>query len=131
VRGCLDVRVRRGIFRFLFVASALLCATDAALAQLIPGSAQPGREREQLIDRRTAPRVTPGGPAIALPSTEAPPGAAQTMLTIRRVQIVGATVYSDEQFAPLYRDVLNRRVTLEVVYDIAKCSRARSCRRRN
>ncbi len=99
---------------------ATVCAVEAALAQLIPGSAQPGREREQLIDRRTAPRVQPGGVAISLPSTEAPAGAAQTTLTIRRVQIVGATVYSDEQFAPLYRDVLNRQVTLEVVYDIAK-----------
>ena len=110
----LDARVRRGILRFLCAVLALVCAADAAVAQLLPGSVQPGREREQLIDRRTAPRVTPGGPAISLPSTEAPAGAAKTVLTIRRVQIVGSTVYSDEQLAPLYRDLLNRQVTLEV-----------------
>ena len=98
----------------------MLCVSHAAVAQVIPGGAQPGREREQLLDRRTAPRAQPGGAAISLPSTEAPAGAAQTVLVIRRIQIVGATVYNDEQFAPLYRDVLNRKVTLEVVYDIAK-----------
>ena len=114
------VRVRRGGLRCGLAALALLCMADAALAQLIPGSAQPGREREQLIDRRAAPRVQPGGPAISLPSTEAPAGAAQTTLVIRRIRVVGSTVYSDEQLAPLYRELLNRKVTLEAVYDIAK-----------
>ena len=98
----------------------MLSLSDAAFAQLIPSGIRPGREREQLIDQRRAPTVTPGGPSITMPSTEAPPGAAQLLLTIRRVQIAGSTVYTDEQLAPIYRDFLNRRVTLEVVYDIAK-----------
>ena len=116
----LDARVRRGVLRFFCALLALGCAADAARAQLLPGSVQPGREREQLLERRISPRVTPGGVAISMPSTEAPAGAAQTLLTIRRVQVTGSTVYTEEQLAPLYRDQLNRQVTLEVVYDIAK-----------
>jgi len=116
----LGVRVRPGIWRFLFAALAVCGTAHAALAQIIPGDARPGREREQLLDRRTAPAVTPRGPAVSLPSTEAPPGASKTLLVIRRFRIEGSTVYSQEQLAPLYRDALNRKVTLEVVYDIAK-----------
>ena len=81
------------------------------------GADDPGR-RAAGPRARAAARPAPGAarpagrPAISLPSTEAPAGAAQTMLVIRSVRIVGSTVYSDEQFAPLYRDLLNRQVTL-------------------
>ncbi|HYI28409.1 MAG TPA: POTRA domain-containing protein, partial [Bradyrhizobium sp.] len=108
------------MLRCLPAALTLLCVSHAAIAQVIPGGALPGREREQLLDRRTAPRVQPGGPAVSLPSIEAPAGAAQTKLVIRKIQIVGATVYNDEQLAPLYGDILNRQVTLDAVYDLAK-----------
>ena len=118
----LGVRVRRDAraLRYLFAALAMLCVSHAAVAQVIPGSALPGREREQLLDRRPVTRAQPGGPAISLPSTQAPAGAAQTTLVIRRIQIVGSTVYSDEQLAALYRDLINRQVTLDAVYDLAK-----------
>jgi len=97
-----------------------LFAWDAAYAQLLPGSVQPGREREQLFQQRVAPRVTPGGVGITMPSTEAPAGAEKTILTIRRVVVTGSTVYKEEQFLPLYQDMLHKQVTLQVVYDIAK-----------
>src|SRR5262245_23691499 len=100
------VRVRRGAAAyFLFLILARAAATATAFAQPVPNIAQPGREREQLLERRLVPRAQPGGPAISLPSTEAPAGAATTLLTVRRFQIVGATVYSEEQFAALYRDL--------------------------
>jgi hemolysin activation/secretion protein len=106
--------------RSCVTALAMLCVSHAAVAQVIPGAALPGRERQQLLDRVPPTRAQPGGPAISLPSTQAPAGAEQTKLVIRRIQIVGATVYSDEQFAALYRDLLNRQVTLDAVYDLAK-----------
>ena len=99
---------------------ALTFAPQAAPAQLIPGGAQPGREREQLLDRRPTTRAQPGGPSISLPSTQAPAGAGQTVLTIRRIDVVGSTVYTPDQFTPIYRDLLNRQVTLDAVYDVAK-----------
>ena len=106
--------------RCALAALALSAVSHAAVAQVIPGGALPGREREQLLDRRPVPRAQPGGVAISLPSTEAPAGATQTMLVIRSIRITGSTVYSDEQFAELYRDLLNRQVTLQAVYDLAK-----------
>ena len=99
---------------------ALTFAAQDALAQLIPGGAQPGREREQLLDRRPTTRAQPGGPSISLPGTQAPAGAGQTVLTIRRIEVVGSTVYTPDQFTPIYRDLLNRQVTLDAVYDLAK-----------
>ncbi len=105
--------------RPILAALAILCIAQEAFAQ-IPGGALPGRERDQIVDPRTAPRARPSGGAISLPSTEAPAGAAQTMLTIRSIQVVGSTVYGEQEFAPIYRDLLNRQVSLEAVYDIAK-----------
>ncbi len=90
-----------------------------ALAQ-IPGGILPGRERQQLLDPRVAPRAVPGGRAISLPSTEAPPGAAGITLVVRGIQVVGSTVYTPDQLAPIWQDLLNRRVSLDAVYDVAK-----------
>jgi hemolysin activation/secretion protein len=90
-----------------------------ATAQVIPPSEQPGRERERFIEPQ-APRAQPGGPAISLPSTVAPAGAAATMIVIRRIQIVGATVYGNADFAVLYQDMLGRTVSLQAVYDLAQ-----------
>ena len=57
----------------LLVVLAMLAVTEAALAQLVPNIVQPGREREQLLERRPVPRAQPGGPAISLPSSEEQP----------------------------------------------------------
>ncbi len=97
----------------------LASVSSAALAQVIPSTAQPGREREQFREPQ-APRARPGGPAISLPSTTAPPEAATTRLVVRRIQIVGSTVYSAEELAPLYQDLLGQRVPLQAVYDLAQ-----------
>ncbi len=42
------------------------------------------------------------------------------MIVIRGVRITGATVYSPEDFAPLYAGDIGRRVPLTTVYDIAQ-----------
>jgi hemolysin activation/secretion protein len=92
---------------------------SSAVAQVIPPSEQPGRERERFIERRP-PAAQPGGPAISLPSTGAPDGAAETKLVIRRIQIVGSTVYRTEELAPLYQELLGREVPLQAIYDAAQ-----------
>src|SRR5690606_14974497 len=56
----------------------------------------------------------------SLPSTQAPAGAGETTLVIRSIRVTGSTVYSDAQLLPLYQDLLNRRVTLDAIYDLAK-----------
>ena len=50
----------------------------------------------------------------------APTGAKETRLVVRKIQVVGATVYSEEQLRPLYQDLLGHRVTLQEVYDVAQ-----------
>ena len=79
-------------------AVAMVCVSFAAVAQVVPSGAQlvppsdqPGRERER-FERPPVPLAQPGGPAIAVPGIEAPPGAAETTLVIRQIRIVGATV---------------------------------------
>src|ERR1700720_3708273 len=73
----------------------------AAIAQIVPPSDLPGRERFR-FETPAAPLAQPGGPAITLPGVDAPPGAAETTLRIRKITIVGATVHSAAQFAELY-----------------------------
>ena len=72
---------------------AILGIPAAAVAQVVPGSALPGRERQQ-FETPQAPRAQPRGSVIALPSTVAPAGAESIKLTIRGIRITGSTVYS-------------------------------------
>jgi hemolysin activation/secretion protein len=88
-------------------------------AQIVPPSDQPGRERER-FERPPVPLAQPGGPAIAVPGIEAPPGAAETKLVIRQIRIVGATVYTAAQLAELYAGLVGKKVTLKAVYDLAQ-----------
>ena len=107
-----------GRCRFLAVLAMLLLPVTA-VAQVIPPSAQPGRERDRFVDPQ-APRAQPGGATITLPSTVAPPGAEGIRLTISRVVITGATVYGEADFAPLYADLLGGEVSLAAIYDLAR-----------
>jgi hemolysin activation/secretion protein len=108
------------MFARLALAFALAAVPCAAAAQVIPPTAQPGREREQLNVRTTPPLAQPGGGSIRLPSTGAPAGADKIMLVVRRVEIVGSTVYRPEDLAALYQDMLGQRITLQAVYELAQ-----------
>src|SRR5215210_6949569 len=99
---------------------ALLFLPVTAVAQVIPPGAQPGREREQLAPPMQGPQARPGGGTITLPSTVAPAGAESIKLTIGRVVITGATVYSEADLAPLYADLIGAEVPLAAVYDLAR-----------
>ena len=102
----------------LFAALAILILPVGAAAQ-IPQSELPGRERQRFVEPQ-APRAQPGGDTISLPSTVAPPGAERITLTISRVVVSGATVYSDADLAPLYADMMGAEVSLAAVYDLAR-----------
>lgn len=101
----------------LFV--ALIAPTIASAQVAVPGGAAPGRERQQ-FQVPEAPRAVPGGPRVSLPSTTAPAEAKSTKLVIRKIRVVGSTVYTQEQLAPLYEEVIGKRVTLQTVYDLAQ-----------
>jgi hemolysin activation/secretion protein len=97
---------------------AMLMASQPVLAQ-IPSSELPGRTRERFEELPT-PRAQPGGPAISLPSTVAPQGAEQIRLHLRRVVVIGSTVYRPNDFDALTADLVGRQVTLADIYAIAK-----------
>jgi hemolysin activation/secretion protein len=99
-------------------ALAIISFSVTAYAQIIPSGDLAGRERQRFQEPPTAPAVS-SGPAISLPSTEAPPGAEGIFLVVHRVEIVGSTVYGPEQFTPLYQDIVGHRVSLKTVYDLA------------
>jgi hemolysin activation/secretion protein len=90
-----------------------------AAAQIIPPSDQPGRERQQFIEPQ-APQARPAGPAISLPSTVAPKEAEKAFVRVLGVRIVGSTVYGTDELAPLYADLIGRRVPLTAIYDLAQ-----------
>ena len=103
----------------VIAALALVIFATTAMAQPIPPSVQPGRERERFTEP-PAPLAQPGGRAISLPSTVAPKGADRMNVLVRDVHIVGMTVYTQEQLAPLYADLIGHEVTLQAVYDLAQ-----------
>ena len=111
--------------RAIATAVAMVSVSFAAVAQgvppgaqIVPPSDQPGRERER-FERPAVPLAQPGGPAIAVPGIEAPPGAAETMLVVRQIRIEGATVYTSAQLAELYAELIGHKITLQAVYDVA------------
>ncbi|MGA7488062.1 MAG: POTRA domain-containing protein [Xanthobacteraceae bacterium] len=112
------VRVIAAALAMVSVSFAAVAQAIPPGAQIVPPSDQPGRERERFAPP-VAPLARPGGPIIAVPGIEAPPGAAQTALVIRSIRITGATVYTSAQLAELYADLIGERVTLQQVYELA------------
>jgi hemolysin activation/secretion protein len=100
------------------MAVAMLVASLPALAQVIPPSELPGRERER-FEQPTPSLAQPGGPPISMPGTVAPAGADKIKLILRGVRTVGGTIYQPEELATLYGDLVGHEITLAAVYDIA------------
>jgi hemolysin activation/secretion protein len=103
------------------IAAALVIAAIpfVAVAQVIPPSEQPGRARQQFIEPQ-APQARPAGPPVSLPSTVAPKGAEKVFIRVLGVRVVGSTVYSAEDFAPLYAELIGKTVSLTAIYDLAQ-----------
>jgi hemolysin activation/secretion protein len=108
-----------GVCRVIAALALVVVATAAMAQPVIPPSVQPGREQQRFTEP-PPPLSQPGGPAISLPSTVAPKGADHINVLVRDVHIVGMTVYTQEQLAPLYDDLIGHQVTLQAIYDLAQ-----------
>lgn len=117
LRGCLGAALR--LLPAILLLAALIFPTIVSAQVVVPGGAAPGRERQQ-FQTPEAPRAVPGGPRVSLPSTTAPAEAKDTKLFIRKIRVVGSTVYTQEQLAPLYEELLRKSVSLQAVYDLAQ-----------
>ena len=113
-----------GVGKQIAVIAAALLVASTAIAQIIPPSEQPGRERERFT-QPPAPQAQPGPGAISLPSTVAPAGAASTAIVVRDIRITGSTIYSAKDFLPLYQTLLGKKGTVQAVYDLARAITAK------
>jgi hemolysin activation/secretion protein len=116
---------RARVTRVAFVVLSLVAlAAEAATAQTVPPSIDPGR-----IPQRFEPPRTPGvDTRITVPQipTALPPaGARQVRFVLRGVTISGSTVYSAQELQPLYQSLVGREVSLLEVYGIANQVTAR------
>jgi hemolysin activation/secretion protein len=106
--------------RALFIAAlAAALFPLSASAQAIRGGDLPGRERERFVEP-PPPLAQPRGPTITLPSTAPPSGAEKLTVRIRDICIKGGTVYTKEELAPLYADMIGHDVPVTALYDLAK-----------
>ncbi len=113
---------RRALFTSAYRSFAVLlflCVPVMAVAQTIPSSEQPGRERQRFIEPQ-APLAQPGGEVVTLPSSVAPAGAANIAVFITGVEISGATVYGADELAVLYQGLVGHEWSLQTVYDLAQ-----------
>src|SRR4051812_49911555 len=97
-----------GGWRVLALAAAMLTALPA-LAQ-IPSSELPGRQRER-FEQPTPALAKPGGPAITLPGSVAPPGADKITLVLRGVRIIGGSIYLSHDPSALYHGLVGQPTT--------------------
>jgi hemolysin activation/secretion protein len=104
--------------------AAQVAQVTQAFAQVIPPSAQPGRERFQ-FSQPQSPLAQPVGPRVALPGTVAPEGAEKVFLKIRDIRIDGVTVYTHGELKLLYQDMIGHEVPLSAIYDLAQRISAR------
>src|ERR1044072_8341095 len=104
---------------FLPILALVLLPFVAAAPRLPPG-ARRGTERRQIAPPVPGPRAQPGGPAISLPSTVAPPGAESIMLTVSRISRPGAPVDGKQASAPLSAALVGHAAPLAAVYELAR-----------
>ena len=104
---------------WLAAALSIVVFPIGTLAQVIPPTEQPGRERERFIEP-VPPRAKPALPAITLPSGVAAEGAEKIQVVVREITVVGSSVYSTADFDLLYRDLIGREVSLQTIYDLAR-----------
>ena len=99
------------------VAAWFACFPFVALAQVAP-SDEPGHQGQRFV-QSTLAKARPGD-TIVLPSTTAPDGAGAIVLHVSRINVAGATVYSDESLAKLSAGLVGKDVPLASIYDLAQ-----------
>lgn len=107
------------------IVALLLLATTftPAVAQTLPGVAQPGQVERQ-FQTLPEPRSQAGGAQIPEPN-QMPVTDAAIKFTLQRVEITGASVYKPADLSRYYQPTLNKEVSLDDIYAIAAAITAR------
>lgn len=110
---------KAGFFaRTLFITTALFAASPA-MAQQVPGSADPGQASKNLRERITVPQVAPDIQVKDIANGRAPAGADSVKFTLKSLQLEGVTAYTDAQLRPVYAGALGQTISLADLYSIA------------
>lgn len=91
----------------------------AGAAVNIPSTVEPSRVQEQIAPPppETQPQAKSSAPSIN--PEQAPPGADKISFVLKAVQIEDMTVYKEADVAPLYQNLLNQKISLLDVYNLA------------
>ena len=97
----------------------LFAVLDAALAQVLPPSADPSRVRQRFEPPPLPPRPAP--PDVPrLPERGVPPGTVDVRFVLSEIRIEGATVYDVDEFRPLYGELIGQEVALDRIFQITQ-----------
>ncbi len=107
----------RQVARALTIVALFGVFVSVVNAQSIPGPASPGR-----IEERFQPQPVPKAtPEITIPGPEAPPAPAEALkieFVLNAVVLDGSTVYRTADLAPLYRDLIGKKISLAQVFTL-------------
>jgi hemolysin activation/secretion protein len=96
----------------------LVAVIQPGLAQVLPQGVSPGQIERQ-FERPPEARSVDDQIVLKMPSQEPPGNAADTMITVRNITIVGASVYSLDELVQLSSSIEGSTVPLTRIYDIA------------
>ena len=105
--------IRLTVFLLSFLCGAM------AMAQTLPGSADPGRVKERLEENRPLEKESLQPKILPAPESQTPP-AVQEGFTLRQVTVEGATAFLPAELEPLYTPLLGQKASLETLEFIAK-----------
>lgn len=94
-----------------------LSTSPSVFAQALPAGAEPSRIEQRFEERpesEARPAVSRG-----LESTMAPAEAANTYVIIDSIRVARSTVYTQDELAPLYSELIGKRVSLAEVFAVA------------
>ena len=119
-----DARIAQPAGLWIAALLSALVAAGPVAAQTVPSTVEPGR-----VPQRLEPPRTPGvDTRIEIPQapTAVPPERArQIRFVLRGVTVNGSTVYTAQQLAPYYQNLVGREVSLLEVYRVANQITAR------
>lgn len=116
--------IRRYGHTIITVALILLCSALAphiALAQQLPGSADPGRAQTErpAIDPVKSDDAQTQPLAPAVPLIAPPEGAEELSFALKAVEITGMSVFDRQDFTYLYQERLNKTTSATLLWEIA------------
>lgn len=104
--------------RFCICSGASLLVAASSWGAQVPSTVMPGREIKQ-FSQPVSPLSKPAIAVLKLSGSAAPQGAAKMMLTVKRVEINGMTVYSQSEVADITTSLTGKSVTVQAIYDAA------------